>query len=382
MASTSRIRALVTIPALALLLAACGEGTDDGALEDDGANESEAGSEETASDESPSDDADPGTEPGSTDAAGLRVAVATNEPWGAYHVEHVADEIEAQGGTIELIVPDMSEVDEEAAVASVPLDDADPADYDLLVVNGAEEWPAEVVEAFEDLPVVASSTAYLEAEEAPFADDIRPRLTAVTASSPAEQETFAVYLGVDEEDIEVVGVPELDETPEWEPEPDTVLILTSVTYPDETGGAAPSAELLLDTAHALSDEGYEILVGMHPREDASLWEEFEIAEEGSVEAAARAEVAVGIPGSVFPKIAAIGTPLVGTVDAELEVPEYLTTTGAMVDTVEDALAAVEDAEPLTGDELEFVVGPLGQAGPDLVDAWAEGSRLTPEDADL
>lgn len=395
-----RIPALVTVPAIALLLVACGEGVDDGAETDEGAGSNaqetatagtgtETRSADAAGDEVDDENEDAGSDEAATDAdpeasegAGLRVAVATNEPWGTYHVADVADEVTAQGGTIELIVPDMSEVDEESAVVSVPLDEADPTDYDLLVVNGAEEWPAEVVEEFEDLPVVASSTAYLQPEEAPYADDIRPRLTAATAGFYAEQETFAMYFGISEEEIEVVGVPELDEIPAREPEPDTVLILTSVTHPDETGGAAPGAELLLETAHALSDEGYEILVGLHPREDESLWEEFEIAEEGSVEASARAEVAVGIPGSVFPKIAAIGTPLVGTMDPGLEVPEYLTTTGEMVESVEDALAAVDGAEPLSTDELEYVVGPLGQAGPDLLSAWEEAARLTPEDAGL
>ena len=167
----------------------------------------------------------------------------------------------------------------------------------------------------------------------------------------------------------------MDETPEWEPETDTVLILTSVTHPDETGGAAPGTQLLLDAAHALDEEGYEILVGLHPREDESLWEEFEIADEGSVEASARAEVAVGIPGSVFPKIAAVGTPLVETVDAELDIPEYLTTTGAMASTADEVLTAVEGAEPLSKEELEYVVGPLGEAGPALVDAWAEATGV-------
>ncbi|WP_211090640.1 hypothetical protein [Nesterenkonia sedimenti] len=366
---STQIPTLITLPTLLLLLTACDDGADQTTEEENTAEastEETADSDEAAEDEGSDDEVDEGDE-----GEGLRVAVATNEPWGAYHVEHVADDVEARGGTIELIVPDMSEVDEEASVPSVPLNEADPEDYDLLVVNGAEEWPAEVAEAFEDLPLMASSTAYLRPEEAPHAEEIRDRLIGVTASSYAEQETFAVYLGVEEEEIEVVGVPEMDETPEWEPEADTVLILTSVTHPDETGGAAPGAELLLDAAHALDEEGYEILVGLHPREDESLWDEFEIAEEGSVEASARAEVAVGIPGSVFPRIAAVGTPLVGTVDPELDIPDYLTTTGDMASTVDEVLTAVEDAEPLSDEQLEYVVGPLGEAGPALVDAWAE-----------
>lgn len=367
MHSTTTRFTLVALPTLALLLTSCSDSaTGNAEAEPQG---------ETATDSGD-------TVEENVEADGLRVAVATNEPWGSYHVEDVSDDVAARNGVLDLIVPDMSEVDEESAVESVPLDEADSEDYDVLVVNGAEEWPAEVVRELEDLPVMASSTAYLDPEVAAYAEEIRPRLTAVTVSSYAEQETFAAYLGVEEDEIDVVGVPELDEVPQRDPESNTVLILTSVTQPDETGGAAPGAELLLNAAHALDDEGYDIVVGLHPREDESLWDEFEIAEEGSVEASARAEVAVGIPGSVFPRIAAIGTPLVGTMDPELDVPEYLTTTGTMVESVDDVLSAVENAEPLSDDELEYVVGPLGQAGPDLVSAWNEGAEVDPADAGL
>lgn len=386
MITNQKTLTLVTLPVLALLLASCSDqaasssGTQppgDPTVETAEANEGTESRED--------DEAHSGAEESDVEVAEeteLRVAVATNEPWGAYHVDYIADDIEAHGGTMELIVPNMSEVDDESLVESVPLDEADATDYDLLVVNGAEEWPAEVVREFENLPVMASSTAYLRAEEAPYAKEIRPRLTAATASTYAEQETFAVYFGIGEDEIDVVGVPELDDTPERDPQPGTVLILTSVTHPDETGGSAPGAELLLDAADALNDEGYQILVGLHPREDKSLWEKFKIAEEGSVEASARADVAVGIPGSVFPKVAAVGTPLVGTIGPELDVPEYLTATGEMSESVDQVLTAVETAKPLSQTDLDHVVGPLGQAGPDLVAAWAAGAQMDPEDFDL
>lgn len=281
MHSTTTRFTLVALPTLALLLTSCSDSaTGNAEAEPQG---------ETATDSGD-------TVEENVEADGLRVAVATNEPWGTYHVEDVSDDVAARDGALDLIVPDMSEVEED--------------------------------------------------------------------------------------EIDVVGVPELDEVPQRDPESNTVLILTSVTHPDETGGAAPGAELLLNAAHALDDEGYDIVVGLHPREDESLWDEFKIAEEGSVEASVRAEVAVGIPGSVFPRIAAIGTPLVGTMDPELDVPEYLTTTGTMVESVDDVLSAVENAEPLSDDELEYVVGPLGQAGPDLVRAWNEGAEVDPADADL
>lgn len=301
--------------------------------------------------------------------------MATNEPWGTYHVADVAPEVESRGGSITLIVPDESEIDPADPVPSLALDQAEAEDFDLLVVNGATQWPAEVAQTWEDLPLVASSTAYLNPEEGEYAAELRNRFVAMTAGSAAEQETFAVHLGVSPQDIEVVGIPELDALPAYRPEPDSVLILTSVTYPDETGGAAPGTELLLETAEELAESGKRVIVGPHPREDPELWSDFEIASEGSLEAAAKVEVAAGIPGSVFPKIAAFGTPLVAVIDEGLEVPDYLTSVAVPASDVDAAVAAVQRAEPAPADALERAAGPVGSAGPALVDLWwAAASR--------
>lgn len=201
---------------------------------------------------------------------------------------------------------------------------------------------------------------------------IRPPLIGVTASSAAEAQTFAGHLGTDQNRIRIVGIPELDTLPTWKPE--TVLVLTSVTYPSATGCAAPGTQLLLDSAHALADAGWHVLVGLHPREDRTLWDEFEIAEEGSLAASARAQVAVGIPGSVFPKIAAVGVPLVATIDPALNVPAYLLGLATPATAVAEVVTAVERAAPLDRKDLKEVVGPLGRAGKTLAQYWFAARR--------
>lgn len=101
------------------------------------------------------------------------------------------------------------------------------------------------------------------------------------------------------------------------------LVVTSVTRPDGTGGAAPGTELLLAAAERIQASGRRVLVGLHPREDRTLWERYEISDVPTLRAAARAEAAIGIPGTVFPLIAALGTPLVGCTDPALTVPGHL-----------------------------------------------------------
>ncbi|MEV1079389.1 hypothetical protein AB0I98_14215 [Streptomyces sp. NPDC050211] len=91
---------------------------------------------------------------------------------------------------------------------------------------------------------------------------MRPRLRTITSSSPAEARAFAGYLGTRRR-IRVVGSPQTDTLPEHRPEPGLVLVLTSVTRPDDTGGSAPGTELLLAATEQLAASGRRILVGLH-----------------------------------------------------------------------------------------------------------------------
>ncbi|MDI3331643.1 MAG: hypothetical protein QJR09_13055 [Micrococcus sp.] len=307
----------------------------------------------------------------------LRVLVATNEPWGTYHLGSLLDEAAgarpAGRWQIALVVPDRSNVTATDPVPVVTLDEAAAWGADVLVVNGATAWPTTVVAQLPGLPVVASSLAYLNPVEEPGAAAIRPRLVAMTAGSSAEAEVFAAHFGLPADRVQVVGNPGLDDIPAYAPVAGTALIATSVTRPSETGGAAPGAEVLLDAAAALADRGWNIRVGLHPREDASLWSAYETATEGTVTASATAEVTVGIPGSVFPKIAAIGCPLVGVVAEGLTVPDYILSVSARARTVAEVVAAVEARWRPSQDVLEAAVGPLGGSGDRLWKAWRKSA---------
>lgn len=311
--------------------------------------------------------------PGAADDSGISVLVATNEPYGTYHIASMVDHVESEGGRIALVSPDHEHASDDG-VDVVTLDEAEDWGADLLVVNGATEWPVTVIEQLDDVDVVASSLAYLQPVEAELAAQARPRLVGATAQSSDEAEVFAAHLGIDPGEIAVVGNPQLDDLPPYEPEPGTVLIATSVTHPDETGDAAPGTQLLLDTAAGLEAEGYRIRVGLHPREDPELWSDYEIATEGTLRAATTAEAVVGIPGSIFPQIAAFGAPLVGILDPELNVPDYLLDLAARAHTTDEALEAVEAGWTPDPAELEAVVGPVGGSKERLWDYWVQAAQ--------
>ena len=104
-----------------------------------------------------------------------------------------------------------------------------------------------------------------------------------------------------------------------------------------------------------------------------MWSAYETATEGTVNASATAQVTVGIPGSVFPRIAAIGCPLVGVVAEGLTVPDYILSVSAQARTVAEVVAAVEAQWLPSPSVLEAAVGPLGGAGDRLWKAWRKSA---------
>lgn len=303
------------------------------------------------------------------------VVVATNEPWGTYHSAPMLAEMAKRGWKITQVVPDLSKIGKDDPVPVATLDRVPWAD--VVVINGAEEWPVKVARQLWYRPLVASSLAYLNPSPAPLAGKVRYRLRTITASSPAEADTFAAYLGLDRvggrKRIKVVGSPQTDNLPQWTPKKSTVLIITSVTKSDETGGSAPGARTLLATAARLKAAGKRVVVGLHPREDPALWADYEISPVGTLPASANAEVAVGIPGTIFPMIAAVGVPLVGVTDPALKVPTYLRDIcSARITSADQAIEAVRTAKPAPEDKLAYAVGPIGGSAARLANHWRYG----------
>ncbi|GAA3644286.1 hypothetical protein GCM10022224_003490 [Nonomuraea antimicrobica] len=303
-----------------------------------------------------------------------RLLIATNEQWGTYHAAPLLPEARRQGWEVVQLVPDRSGIKPGDPVPVALIDEITEAD--ILVVTGAGDWPAECAARLRRLPLVASSLAYQLPVEAPRAKEFRGRLRAITASSPAEAKVFDDYLGT-RRHIEVVGTPQTDALPRYAPEAGTVLVLTSVTKSSETGGSAPGTELLLAAAERLAAAGKHILVGLHPREDRTLWDKYEISTVTSVQASARAEAAIGIPGTVFPVVAAMGVPLVGCTDPELKIPDYLLSVCThTITSADDAVTAVETAEPVSRKVLYEAVGPVGGSAKRLFKVWGKVAHRT------
>lgn len=88
-------------------------------------------------------------------------------------------------------------------------------------------------------------------------------------------------------------------------------------------------------------------------------------------ASARAEAAIGIPGTVFPLVAAVGTPLVGCTDPALTVPDYLLAVcSSTIDDAGQTVTAIDGAHLPDAATLADAVGPIGGSARRLLNAWA------------
>lgn len=307
--------------------------------------------------------------------AGVRILVATLEPWGTYHSAFAVGELAARGAHVAHLVPftvEGPQVGQSSSIAS-GLDALLGAD--VLVVNAltAGSWPARAAARAVRLgvPVVFSHLAYLGPATGRAVD---VPLSAVTAPSLSDARDTARHLGVDVSRVEVVGLPALDAAPVWCPVPSRALLVTTVSSP------VHDPVVLKGVGSTLVAAGWDVVVAAHPREDRSIWSSWNLSSLSTLEAAASCQVAVGLPGTVFAQLAALGVPLVAVRDAllEREVPASVWALASYLDAPARLLDLVVSARPAAADLVEFTSGPRGGATARLADVWMSASvRLLP-----
>lgn len=303
----------------------------------------------------------------------MRVLIATSEPWGTYHSRFVMPELIKRGIDASHLVPDLENLAKpgfgranEGIPVSVGLESILTAD--LLVVNFLipDSWPAKAAQIAwaNGIPVVFSHLAYLGPK---VPKSVNGPFCTITAPSASDALDVANHLGVPLEQVNIVGTPALDQMPYYSPLAKRALIVTSVT--GEIGGE----NLLLKSALTLGQIGWDIHIALHPREDRQLWSKFEISSADTLIAAASAQVVVGIAGSIFPTLAALGVPLVRVVNADLDkaIPASILDLATPIASIEDLEGVVENPAKPTREQIQYLVGPTDGATCRLVDLWVK-----------
>ncbi len=300
----------------------------------------------------------------------MNIVIATAEPLGAYHLETLHTEMRsatAIGHSFCHLIPYPERVQgrswDDTTAALAVLEDAD-----LVVITGGgyTAWSELVSLRCQQLGVrfVVSELAY-----GAQADGLNhPKPFAVSALSPAGAENLARYHGVPVDDIVVTGTPLLDAMPPWQPVSGRVLVLSSVD-----AVSRDPERVLMAFAEKLMDQGREIHVRCHPREDRSIWVGYALDESPSAALAARhAELVIGYPGSAHPIVAALGVPVVAVAPTQALrdalPPAQASVIPTWVHSVSD-LAKLGAAPPTTRERIEYANGPIGGSATRMVSFW-------------
>jgi len=237
-----------------------------------------------------------------------KIVVATQDPFGYHYFTPTLKHYLRQLGHIAHLVPYFNNPDDET-LKNIP---ETPEDYfyvsnnvniidkaDLVIIVGGTMsfWTKAVGKRANErnVPVL-----FLEADYPAVHGTSRAlggvQIEKTIVSSPATSLIINSYFGFPEKDSAIVGLPLVDDLPEWKPSSTArkVMIATSVSADMPDNGKD-----LVDVAHQLQNEGWDVTVCLHPKEDRNIWADFAISSKTAVETASKSDVVVTYPSSVL-----------------------------------------------------------------------------------
>lgn len=231
----------------------------------------------------------------------MHVVIATAEPLGAYHLTALSTAMDRNPATFTHLIPYPQPT--QGTSAATPVADLDVLlRADRLVLSGGGFTPWTYAVALHarsvGIPVFLCELAYGTTDPYPLSVDRLAALSTATAVDLARNN--ASDLG----DVVITGNPQLDNLPDRSDNPTHVLLVST----SELDQRDPDG-VLRRIGNQLLDEGRSVVVSLHPREDPRYWNGF--ATDSSAIAAAYSTAALAYPGSVWPVLACIGTPIVG-----------------------------------------------------------------------
>jgi len=301
----------------------------------------------------------------------MLIVIATGEPRGAYHLEPLYGSMESSPSNYTHLLPYPEPV-QGRAWSNVSSDPSIINRANLVVITGGgfTAWSELVALRSENLniPWVVSELAYGSQPDAAT----HPYPKALSSMSLAGAELFAAYHHFNLDEVVITGTPLLDNLPIWRPVVKRALILSSA----DAAIRDPSG-VLKTIAHRLVNDGWQVFVRTHPREDQSAWRGFTLDNSPTPAiAASSAEVVIGYPGSAHPICAAIGVPTVAvtpTSDLLFALPpSHRTVIPTWIKSFDELdLNFLNASSPST---VEYVCGPIGGSAQRVVDFWISQAR--------
>lgn len=217
------------------------------------------------------------------------IFVVSNEADGHYH----SDELSAHyPNRVRHVVKSSLSVAGTAAIS-----DLNNSPDALLVATGTGEWPQKAAFGFKGKKI-AMRFAYLSPGNGRGIE-----VDSFWAANDTHMKELEHHFGYVKNPV-VQSYPWKTESNLWAPLPNRVVAISTVS---EYSGVLPN-QLLKEVALALQSIGVEVVVSLHPREDPSNWDGFNLGGRGLLEAT-RSTAVVAVAGSVLEEIERLQVPL-------------------------------------------------------------------------
>jgi hypothetical protein len=295
----------------------------------------------------------------------MHIVLATAEPRAAYHIAPLLKAAGRRNAAITHLVPSPEPVQGHPWPATT----SDPrvletADRIVLTGGSLSAWTEIIARLANERGVPVRFVELATVRENRPGDT--PRIEAVSAVSPATAAVLSERFRIDRQKIRVTGTPLLDEMPAWTPRPRSCVLYSTVAATDRD----PRRELWR-VGDQLVNQGWDVKVRCHPREDRDLWARFALCEEPSPAAsAARARIMIGYPGTAHAVVAALGCPVIALAPAEMRDHDLSIAQQRLMSgwcrTAEEVIAAMATARPAPKELVEDAVGPVGGAAERII----------------
>ena len=186
------------------------------------------------------------------------------------------------------------------------------------------------------------------------------KLDHTIVSSAATQLIVNSYFELPEEKSDIVGLPLVDDLPQWNPT-DTarrVLLITGVSSDMPDNGQA-----LMDVGDSLVQDGWDVVVSLNPKEDPKIWNGYTISRLSPVHTAATSDVVVTYPSSILVPLHVMRIPTATMIFDERYlhiVPKSFLSLGEPTYDLEDTIRMVDDLSTLSFNDAEKAAQPVSE----------------------
>lgn len=293
-----------------------------------------------------------------------RIVVATQDPFGYYHFTPTLKHYLNQLGFVQHLIPVLPQrTGEPPRVTPEPPENHLAVTNDItsianasivIIVGGTlSYWTHAVAKRANqhDVPVL-----FLEADY-PAISGVTVKIGDVNiahtiVSSYDTQHIINNYFEINDDHSAVVGLPLVDDLPRWNPTDSArrILIATSVSSEMPDNGQA-----LIDVADSLTQDGWDVVVSPHPKEDRSIWRDYEISKLSPIHTAANSDVVVTYPSSILVPLHVMRIPTVTMLFDERFlhiVPKSFLSLGEPTFDLEDTVRMVDDLSALAFNDAE------------------------------